>query len=285
MAPPGPLDESSGRRYSGAMMFSTDSDISAGGAAPRRIAFVALFAVTMAYFEAAVVVYLRAIAYPEGFAFPLAGIDPFIAATEVGREAASLLMILAVAFLAGRGRAQRLAVFLIVFGIWDIFYYLFLKLLLGWPASLLTWDVLFLIPVVWAAPVIAPAAAAALMILLGLAILRGDRRMLRASTEAVLPEEAIRRHGFRLARREVLLLAGAGLLLFASFIGDFLIFALPQLGKTDGQGSVTGQLSVLGMQYEPAGFPWAVYGAGMVLLAGCIVSVIRRVRSGAKLVD
>ena len=267
------------------MMFSAEGYNSTGGAAPRRLAYVAAFAVTMAYFEAAVVVYLRAIAYPEGFAFPLAGIDPFIAATEVGREAASLLMILAMAFLAGRGRAQRLAVFLIVFGIWDIFYYLFLKLLLGWPASLLTWDVLFLIPVVWAAPVIAPAATAALMILLGTAILRADRRMVNAGADAVLPEEAIRRHGFRLTHREVLMMAGAGLLLFASFIGDFLTFALPQLGKTAGLEGVLSKLSALGMQYEPAGFPWAVYGAGMALLAGCIVSVLRRVRSGTKLAD
>ena len=62
----------------------------------RRLIWLAVFAVAMAYVEAAVVVYLRAIYYPEGFSFPLALIEPRLSAIEVGREAATLVMLLGV---------------------------------------------------------------------------------------------------------------------------------------------------------------------------------------------
>jgi hypothetical protein len=262
------------------MKHDAEDEIGAGGFSRRRLAYVALFSLAMAYFESSVVVYLRAIAYPEGFAFPLAGIDPFIAATEVGREAASLLMILTVAIIAGRSRPQRFACFLLIFGIWDIFYYLFLQLLLGWPASLGTWDVLFLIPVVWAAPVAAPAGVALLMAGLGLAILRGDRRKRHGGSEAVLPAEAFRHFQFRMLRREMLLIAAGGFLLFTSFVWDYLRFALPRLdGAGAGGGPEEGlfsRLSALGMEYVPEAFPWLLYAGGLLLLAAVIASVLRR---------
>jgi len=51
---------------------------------------------------------------------------------------------------------MRLAYFLTIFAVWDIFYYIWLKVLLGWPSSIMEWDILFLIPVTWAGPVLAP---------------------------------------------------------------------------------------------------------------------------------
>jgi hypothetical protein len=122
----------------------------------RRIAWLTLFAVAMGLLEAVVVVYLRELYYPEGFRFPVILAPVRIAVAELLREAATLLMLLAVAMVAGRGGFDRFSVFAYLFGMWDIVYYAALLLLLGWPDSLLEWDVLFLIPVPWLSPVLYP---------------------------------------------------------------------------------------------------------------------------------
>src|SRR5258708_38763230 len=57
--------------------------------------------------------------------------------------------------------------FLLLFGIWDLVYYAILRLLTGWPGSLATWDILFLIPLPWVGPVWAPATVAAIFIMTG----------------------------------------------------------------------------------------------------------------------
>jgi len=126
----------------------------------------------MAYFEAAVVVYLRELYYPEGFTFPLKPMPYRIALVEIGREAASILMLAAVAGAVVRKFWDRFGYFLIMFGTWDIFYYVWLKFTLGWPSGLTDWDILFLIPVPWLGPVIAPVLVAAVMITIGLGITR-----------------------------------------------------------------------------------------------------------------
>jgi len=118
--------------------------------------FLFLFGVAMAYFEAAIVVYLRQLYYPEGFDFPLKVMENHILLVEIGREAASIVMLLAVALIAGRSFYERFAFFAIIFALWDIFYYIWLKVLLGWPEGLLNWDILFLIPMPWIAPVLSP---------------------------------------------------------------------------------------------------------------------------------
>ena len=151
---------------------------------------IAMFGVGFGYVEAAVVVYLRTIYNPlrqevlaekcQDEVFPLLQLEHLEAAgpqyrrilwTEVGREAATMIMLAAVALLVARNFQQWLAGFMIAFGVWDIFYYVFLKLLIGWPESLLTWDTLFLIPAPWVGPVIAPVSVAASMIAAGTAIL------------------------------------------------------------------------------------------------------------------
>jgi hypothetical protein len=101
--------------------------------APRRFLWLGVFAVSMGFLEAIVVVYLRELYYPEGFSFPLNEIPPRILGTEIMREACTLVMLASVAALAGRDKYTRLSCFLFIFGIWDIFYYAGLKLLLGWP--------------------------------------------------------------------------------------------------------------------------------------------------------
>lgn len=133
----------------------------------REFVWLSVFGVAFGYLEAAVVVYLRTIAYPDGFSFPLKTMSPFILAVEVGREAATLAMLTAVALAMTGPRLLKLSRFLFCFGLWDVFYYVGLKTLLGWPASLLTWDILFLIPVPWSAPVLAPALVAAFLAVAG----------------------------------------------------------------------------------------------------------------------
>lgn len=133
--------------------------------------YITLFAIAMAFLETAVVIYLRALMYPEGFAFPLEPIPPELALTEVLREAATLIMLAIIGCIAGKYFTERFAWFIYTFAVWDIFYYVFLKLMIGWPESLLTWDILFLIPTIWTGPVIAPVLVSLQMISLALVIL------------------------------------------------------------------------------------------------------------------
>lgn len=110
----------------------------------RKILSIIVFSISMALVEAGVVIYLRALYYPDGFAFPLEIITKRHFIVEIGREAATILMIISVAALTGKRFWEKFAYFLICFGFWDIFYYIWLKVAIGWPSSLLDWDILFL---------------------------------------------------------------------------------------------------------------------------------------------
>ena len=163
------------------------------------------FGVAMGYLEAAVVVYLRS-AIETGSLVPAH--DPATLGTfeaiEVARELATLVMIAAVGWLAGRTRLERLAWAAVVFGAWDIVYYLGLRLAIGWPPSLETWDVLFLVPAPWVGPVWAPIVVSAALVGIGLA---GARRLRAGRPIVVGPLRALAG------------LAGGGLVV-ASFLVD-----------------------------------------------------------------
>jgi len=147
-----------------------------------RLWAVLLLSVAFGYIEAAVVVYLRVIYYPEGFTFPLPvmplsdSVLRFHLGTEIGREAATLVLITGAAWLAGQNRRQQIGYFLLIFAVWDIFYYIWLKVLLGWPASILDWDILFLIPTVWASAVLYPLLVSLTMAIFGLIMLYRDEQ-------------------------------------------------------------------------------------------------------------
>lgn len=145
----------------------------------KRVCIVVVFGIAFAYIEAAVVVYLRAIFFPDGFTFPLVFEDSALwrrlLLSEIGREGATLVLILTSCWLIGRNRRQRLAYFLTIFAVWDIFYYVWLKVLLDWPGSVTDWDVLFLMPVVWASPVYAPVLISLTMFVFAMVILWRDR--------------------------------------------------------------------------------------------------------------
>jgi len=160
-----------------------------------QVLWTGLFAVGMAFTEAAVVVYLRQFLH-SGSPIPadlghwtvreLARNHPWVPVVEQLREASTIIMLIAVAFLGGKTTRARWGVFLLAFGVWDIFYYVWLYALIRWPPSLLTWDVLFLIPVPWVAPVVVPVIAAAAMSLSGVWLLLSPRCTSHPSPTQVL---------------------------------------------------------------------------------------------------
>ncbi len=165
------------------------------------IFLVLIFSLAFAFVEAAVVVYLRhllgdgsssfdklAQALPANknevlFLLPgIAFLEPQTALSiiansqllnvEMLREAATLMMLSAVAFLAAENFKELLAFFFFAFGIWDIFYYVFLKLIINWPRSFFDLDILFLLPVPWVGPVLVPVVLSLIMVFLSLTYLK-----------------------------------------------------------------------------------------------------------------
>jgi hypothetical protein len=204
----------------------------------KRLCAVCIYAIAMAWVEAAVVVYLRVLIQRLNpyQANPLP-VSAGLGQIEMGRELATMVMLAAVGYLAGQAWRSRVSYALIAFGVWDIFYYIFLVPMSGWPHSILDWDVLFLLPLPWWGPVLAPVLISALLILGGVLI-----------TQGVQPGRPIWPH------REAWLLnlAGAGLALYA-----FMATALRSLAG--------GELAV--RSTLPAAFNWPLFGAALGLLA------------------
>jgi hypothetical protein len=161
----------------------------------RIVIAIVLFGTAFGYLEAAVVSYLRALHEPArlrfhpsrqpGDLFPLLTLPQLrdsgtlqtqTLVIEIGREAATLVMLATIALAVARNAGQWAAAFVVAFGVWDITFYLFLKLLLDWPASLFTWDILFLLPVPWVGPVLSPVLVSAVMIVAGVWHLRCEAR-------------------------------------------------------------------------------------------------------------
>jgi hypothetical protein len=170
---------------------------------------VAIFAVAMAFLESAVVIYLREIYYKEGFNFPLKPLPFPIARVEILREAATIFMLIAIGYLSGKTKLQRFAYFIFAFAVWDIFYYLFLYIFLGWPQSLFTWDILFLIPLPWVGPVWAPCLLSLLMIVGSLPVI----------------SEIHKRNDYVTKKSDwVFLIGGAAVCIF-SFMWDYIVIS------------------------------------------------------------
>ena len=226
-----------------------------------HIFWITFFAIGMAFVESSVVVYMRELYYPEGFDFPLRLIDNHIAITEILREAATLIMLLGVAVLASRKRAEIPAWFIFTFAIWDIFYYVFLKIILNWPASLMTWDILFLIPLIWTGPVLAPLINSITMIILALIILHFSRKRYRISMK--LQEWA-------------LIITGC-LITITAYTMDYFNFISSEFSLWEVFSfSRSGELMQYTANYVPVSFNWYVFGAGEILFLIVIWVYARR---------
>ena len=132
-----------------------------------KLALLALFGLAMAHLEGVVVVYLRkALGMPEseGNIESLEKFPKKYLHIEVSREAATIIMLVVIAILAGNTWIERAVLFLWTFAFWDLFYYVSLYVLIKWPPTFKTIDVLFLIPVQWIAPVWFPIGVSALTI-------------------------------------------------------------------------------------------------------------------------
>ncbi|BBJ28033.1 hypothetical protein [Athalassotoga saccharophila] len=136
----------------------------------RSLFIVLLFGIAMGFLESIVVVYLRQIYYSHGFRMHLV-IPLNMIHIEMFREIMTIIMIWAVSMLAGENKFRRLYYFIYLFGIWDIFYYVGLKLFLNWPPSILTWDILFLVPTEWFGPVLAPLIVSSTFVIYGLVMI------------------------------------------------------------------------------------------------------------------
>ena len=171
-----------------------------------KLYWLGAYAIAMGFLESAVVIYVRAIYYKDGFQFPLRPMDLSLARVEILREAATVIMLIAAAYLAGTTKTQRFAYFTLAFAIWDLFYYVFLYVFLGWPESLFTWDILFLIPLPWIGPVWSPCLICLLMIFSAL----------------VLIHETTKNAAFKISKTQWFFLIGGILLCILSFVWDYL---------------------------------------------------------------
>jgi hypothetical protein len=194
---------------------------------------------------------MRAIYYPlskGGFQFPILTLDELGAMgaehvgrlhIELGREAATLIMLVSVAAIAGTNRREAWAHFMVAFGVWDIFYYIWLKWFLNWPADVMTWDLLFLLPVPWVSPVLAPILVSITMITCGIIVLHFERQG--------SPLEARWRDWF--------FISAGGIIVIVSFCWDY--------GNIMGGGL-------------PNPFQWPLFAVGLFLSIGVFASILLR---------
>ena len=222
----------------------------------KRWLVVALYAVAMAWVEAAAVYYLRSLIdriepYQPG---PLPEAGEFGEA-ELVRELATMVMLPAVGWLAGKKALSRLGYAVFAFGLWDIFYYVFLRVITGWPRSLLDWDILFLIPLPWWGPVWAPMSIAFLMILWGTFVTQFERcfACFGSNWKSLAP-------------------GGAGVAL-ALFV--FMADAIRTANK--GMDALRAML--------PSGFNWPLFSIALALMAWPVVDVARQVLCARSEVD
>ena len=208
-----------------------------------RWAIVAGFAIAMAVMEAATVLYIRLLVDRvdpyQPHPLPLNGA---LGSVELWREASTLAMIAAAGVLAGRTWRHRAAYAALAFGVWDIFYYIFLRPMSGWPRSLLDWDILFLLPLPWWGPVLAPVSIALLMVVWATLATQTDD----------LPREA----------RWTWMLAGLGI---ALALAVFMIDAWRAIPH--GRDAV--------LQVLPTTFNWLLFSVAWLLMASPLLDQFR----------
>jgi hypothetical protein len=223
-----------------------------------------IFAIAMGFLEAIVVVYLRQLYYPEGFSFPFVLLPNDQIIIEWVREFTTLVMLVSVGIIAGRNKLQRFFYFLLTFGIWDIFYYVGLKAFLDWPESLLTWDILFLIPLPWIGPVLAPVICSLVMIIFAITTLSLQEKGRQLT---VKPTEW------------ALILSGVILILY-SFTEDFFRLIIQNDLLTEFFTlSTNDHFWKLISEFKPTNYNWLVFIPGILLILAANVFIVKRLKS------
>ena len=220
------------------------------------ILLITVFSIAMGFLESAVVIYLREIYYPEGFCFPLKSIEGKIGLTEILREAATIIMLVGAGIMSGRTRTEKFGFFIYCFAVWDIFYYVFLKLLLDWPESLVTWDILFLIPVTWVGPVAGPVINSLTMIVLAFLISYFTDKNIKT----------------KIKLKEWLLLIIGSLVLIISYTEDYVNYMLQYFSLSEMLNfKISYKLMEQASKYIPVDFTWWIYCLGEFVLIIAIV--------------
>jgi len=134
-----------------------------------KLLLLAIFGIAMAHLEGVVVVYLRKALGMLDSESNKESVEKFpkrYLNIEMTREAATIIMLVIIAYLTGASWVEKGIFFLWTFGFWDLFYYLSLYILIKWPPTFTTIDVLFLIPKPWIAPVWFPIGVSCFTILI-----------------------------------------------------------------------------------------------------------------------
>lgn len=230
----------------------------------RNFYLLGLFGISMGALEGIVVVYLRQIYYPLGFDFPLALISPQMISVEWLREAATIIMLISIGMIAGKNSLQRFSYFLYTFAVWDLFYYVLLKLLLNWPASFFTWDILFLIPVPWIGPVLAPLICSLTMIFLSGIIINSQHR---DST-------------FKINLVEWSLIFIGAFIILGTFMWDYseIVIKEDSISRFWTQSNYKHFLTDIS-SYHPTHYNWVAFMMGEIMILCAIALMYRRMES------
>ncbi len=222
----------------------------------RKLIWIGIFAIAMAFVETMIVYYLRKLYYPDNVIFPLnISMPTQILILELIRESATIVMLWAIAALAGKRGREKFAYFIYAFAIWDIFYYIWLEVTLSWPSSLLTWDVLFLIPIAWASPVICPIIVSLSMILYSFIILNNTERKFR--------------------KNQIITLALGAALIYISFVWNYSTLLLKKgfvlkFSEVAIEKEIVNLATNVAATYVPDYFNWPMFILGVVVALGSL---------------
>jgi hypothetical protein len=140
-----------------------------------------------------------------------------------------------------------------------------LKLFLNWPPSVFTWDVLFLIPVVWVGPVLAPVICSCTMILLATGILFRE----------------IKGHPIRIIPWEWFLCFTGAFAIFITFIWDYSKIIL-EGGFLSRYWTLANNEHFLRIisHYKPDTYHWGLFLLGEGLIVLSFMLALYRTRKG-----
>ncbi len=230
----------------------------------KKLSVIGIFAIAMAFIETMIVVYLRMIYYASGFKFPLNPyVDAWIFNAEFAREFFTIVMFTCIAILAAKKFSERFAYLLYSFAVWDIFYYIWLKIILNWPDSLLTWDLLFLIPIPWIGPVLASVICS--LVMLGFAYIIINLNDRGYNAEIVLKEW-------------VVMIVGGLIILYTWLIDYFKLIFTKGFGSDFFNLLDNKKFQEVVAGFMPVNYNWFLFVVGMLFILMGIVLYYKRIK-------